>query len=75
VAFRAYGKGGCPLCKGISRDASSLDNPILKKHSSLYACAKQIQYYIKHGVKMNETLSVIRQTKHQKEFRSFNQII
>jgi hypothetical protein len=37
--------------------------------------AKQIQFYIKHGVKKNETLSVIRQTKHHKEFRSFNQII
>jgi type II secretory pathway component PulF len=61
--------------KGISRDVSSFENPILKNHSSLYACAKQIQYYIKHGLKMNEALSVIRQTKHHKEFRSFNQII
>jgi hypothetical protein len=24
--------------KGISRDASTFENPILKNHSSLYAC-------------------------------------
>jgi hypothetical protein len=57
--------------KGISPDASSFEKRNFKKYSTLSACAKQIEYDIKHGVTMDEALSVIKKIRHNKEFSQF----
>ena len=57
--------------KGISPDASSFEKRNFKKYSTLSACAKQIEYDIKHGVTMDEALSVLKKIRHNKEFSQF----
>jgi hypothetical protein len=57
--------------KGISPYASSLEKRNFKKYSTLFACAKQIEYDIRHGVTTDEVLSVIRKIRHDKEFSEF----
>ena len=56
---------------GISPDASSFEKRNFKKYSTLSACAKQIEYDIKHGVTMDEDLSVIKKIRHDREFTQF----
>src|SRR5437667_11157750 len=55
--------------KGISPDASSFEKRNYKKYSTVSSCAKQIEYDIKHGVTMDEVLSVVRRIRHEKQFR------
>src|SRR5215217_975687 len=57
--------------KGISPYASSLEKRNFKKYSTLFACAKQIEYDIRHGVTTDEVLSVIRKIRYNKEFSEF----
>lgn len=58
--------------KGISPYASSFEKHNFKKYSTLFACAKQIEYDIRHGVTTDEVLSVIRRRiRHDKEFSEF----
>ena len=57
--------------KGISPYASSLEKRNFKKYSTLFACAKQIEYDIRHGVTTEEVLSVIRKIRYNKEFSEF----
>jgi hypothetical protein len=57
--------------KGISPYASSLEKRNFKKYSTLFACAKQIEYDIRHGITTDEVLLVIRKIRHDKEFSEF----
>ena len=59
--------------KGISPDASSFEKRNYKKYSTVSSCAKQIEYDIKHGVTMDEVLSVVRRIRHEKQFRDLQQ--
>lgn len=55
--------------RGISPDASSFEKRNYKKYSTVSSCAKQIEYDIKHGVTMDEVLSVVRRIRHDKQYR------
>lgn len=55
--------------KGISPDASSFEKRNYKKYSTVSSCAKQIEYDIKHGVTVDEVMTVVRKIRHDKQFR------
>jgi hypothetical protein len=59
--------------KGISPYASSLEKRNFKKYSTLFACAKQIEYDIRHGVTTDEVLSVKEKLDMTKNSQNFNQ--
>ena len=55
--------------KGLSPDASSFEKRNYKKYSTVSGCGKQIEYDIKHGVTLEEVLTVVRKIKHDKQYR------
>ena len=54
--------------KGISPDASSFEKRNFKKYSTISSCTKQIEYDIKHGVTMDEVLTVMQKIRYDKSF-------
>jgi hypothetical protein len=54
--------------KGISPDASSFEKRNFKKYSTTSSCAKQIEYDIKHGVTIDEVLTLMQKIRHDKSF-------
>jgi hypothetical protein len=54
--------------KGISPDASSFEKRNFKKYSTISSCTKQIEYDIKHGVTMDEVLTVMQKSRYDKSF-------
>lgn len=54
--------------KGISPDASSFEKRNFKKYSTISSCAKQIEYDIKHGVTVDEVLTLMQKIRHDKSF-------
>jgi hypothetical protein len=54
--------------KGISPDASSFEKRNFKKYSTISSCGKQIEYDIKHGVTIEEVLSVMQRIRNDESF-------
>ncbi len=59
--------------KGLSPDASSFEKRNFKKYSTISACAKQIDYDIKHGVTMEEVLAIMQRIRHEQTFSDLRQ--
>ncbi len=60
--------------KGISPNASSFEKRNFKKYSTISSCAKQIEYDIKHGVTIDEVLTVIQKIRYDDSYKQLREI-
>jgi hypothetical protein len=59
--------------KGISPDASSFEKRNFKKYSTISSCSKQIEYDIKHGVTLDEVITVISKIRTNEQYSELRQ--